>query len=421
MNRIVTSTILAAAMIVGAQTTNAQQVLTYEAYMKNVREKNIEYIVEKYNVDIAEARTQAAKTTNDPELSVAYSNNQDWSLMMGQGVEAELSYTFEMGKRKARIEVARSEAQLQSAILEDYFRNLRADATLLYLNTLIQKQKYDLISRSCEQMKQLARADSLRFALGEIPQTDAMQSLLEARILENEKQQMESEYRNALIELFAFQGERTFVPVDSLQGKLHLTDKAYNLQQLTQWALQNRTDLQVVLASKKVSEKNLKLAKANRMIDLGISIGGSYNMRVRNEEAPAPPFKGITAGITIPLPFSAINKGEIRAAQYEIKQWNAVYDEVELQICKEVTQAYNNYLSATSQLEKYQEFILPDAEVILHNKNYSYLRGEENLLELLNAQRTYNEVQQNYCQTLEDYFTALIELERAAGVWDIEL
>ena len=420
MNRIVTFIIVAAAMLFGAQTTNAQQVLTYEAYMKNVREKNIEYIVEKYNVDIAEARTQAAKVTNDPELSVAYSNNQDWSLMMGQGVEAELSYTFEMGKRKARIEVARSEAQLQSAILEEYFRNLRADATLLYLNTLIQKQKYDLIGRSCEQMKQLARADSLRFALGEVTQTDAMQSLLEARILENEKQQIESEYRNALIELFAFQGERTFV-VDSLQGRLHLTDKAYNLQQLTQWALQNRTDLQVVLASKKVSEKNLKLAKANRMIDLGISIGGSYNTRVRNEEAPAPPFKGITAGITIPLPFSAINKGEIRAAQYEIKQWNAVYDEVELQICKEVTQAYNNYLSATSQLEKYQEFILPDAEVILHNKNYSYLRGEENLLELLNAQRTYNEVQQNYCQTLEDYFTALIELERAAGVWDIEL
>ena len=104
-----------------------------------------------------------------------------------------------------------------------------------------------------------------------------------------------------------------------------------------------------------------------------------------------------------------------------MKQWNAVYDEIELQICKEVTQAYNNYLSATSQLEKYQGFILPDAEVILKNKNYSYLRGEENLLELLNAQRTYNEVQQNYCQTLEDYFTALIELERAAGVWDIEL
>jgi cobalt-zinc-cadmium efflux system outer membrane protein len=420
MNKTITTIFLIAAIIFGTQTTNAQSnIITFKDYLQKVQQNNISYLVEKYNVNIAEANAQAAKMISNPELYVGYYNNQDWSMQMGQGIEAELSYTFEMGKRKARIEVARSEAELQSVILEDYFRNLRADATLLYVNALVNKQKYELVSLACDQMNRLARADSLRFVLGEITQTDAMQSLLEARMLENEKLQMETEYRNTLIDIAVVQGELT--PVDALQGELRFTKKEYNLPQLTQWALQNRNDLQVEKKKKKVSEKNLKLAKANRMIDLGISIGGSYNMEVLNEDAPSPAFKGITAGITIPLPFSAINKGEVRAVQYEIKQWNAVYNEVELQISKEVVQAYNQYLSASLQLEKYQNFILADAETILKNKNYSYLRGEDDLLELLIAQRTYNEVQQDYCQTLEDYYTALIELQRAAGVWDIEL
>ena len=72
MKKIVLSISLIVAMIVGNQTVNAQRILTYEEYMNNVRERNIEYIVEKYEVSIAEANTQAAKIFPDPELSFSY-------------------------------------------------------------------------------------------------------------------------------------------------------------------------------------------------------------------------------------------------------------------------------------------------------------------------------------------------------------
>jgi cobalt-zinc-cadmium efflux system outer membrane protein len=52
---------------------------------------------------------------------------------------------------------------------------------------------------------------------------------------------------------------------------------------------------------------------------------------------------------------------------------------------------------------------------------YSYKRGQSSLLEVLNAQRTYNDVQHDYYGTLHDYAVALVELERAAGIWDINL
>ncbi|MNV75568.1 hypothetical protein D3C71_1688670 [compost metagenome] len=64
--------------------------------------------------------------------------------------------------------------------------------------------------------------------------------------------------------------------------------------------------------------------------------------------------------------------------------------------------------------------MLFDAQKVLDGKVYSYKRGETSLLEVLTAQRTFNDVQQSYLETLNIYGNALLELERAAGIWDIE-
>ena len=41
------------------------------------------------------------------------------------------------------------------------------------------------------------------------------------------------------------------------------------------------------------------------------------------------------------------------------------------------------------------------------------------LLEVLNAQRTYDEVRTLYIETLYNYAASLVELETSAGIWDI--
>jgi len=43
------------------------------------------------------------------------------------------------------------------------------------------------------------------------------------------------------------------------------------------------------------------------------------------------------------------------------------------------------------------------------------------LLEVLNAHRTYIELQLSHLEALFDYTSALIDLEKAAGIWDINL
>ena len=55
-------------------------------------------------------------------------------------------------------------------------------------------------------------------------------------------------------------------------------------------------------------------------------------------------------------------------------------------------------------------------EKVLDGKLYAYQRGETSLLEVLNAQHTYNEIQEAYAECLHDCMVALTELQRAAGI-----
>ncbi|MDR1369678.1 MAG: TolC family protein, partial [Dysgonamonadaceae bacterium] len=295
-------------------------------------------------------------------------------------------------------------------------RNLRTDAIIAYYTALKQKKIHEIQQSSYLRMLDLANADSVRYSLGSIMEVDARQSRLEAASMLNDVYSSESELRETLAQLSLFQGNKTMEIPDSIAGELFFSKHDFDLQELIIKAQNNRADLQAAIKSKKIAQNNLRLAGANRAIDLGLSIGGNYSSTVRNEIAPAPLFKGITAGISIPLKFSNTNKGGLRAAQFAVKQSELEYEAVELQIASEVVQAYNKYTIICRQVEQFNTSLLNDAEIILNKKIYSYERGETNILEVLNAQRTYNDVQTRYSETLCGCTVALVELERACGM-----
>ena len=395
--------------------------LSYTQYMTCVINDNLGYAAEKLNVPAAQAEVTAAKVFNDPNLSVSYYNNENNTLQMGEGVEVELSKTFTFGKRGANIALAKSEQALAEALLADYFRQLRADATVTYLEALRQQRLYQVKQRTYEHMRQLAESDSLRFRLGEIREVDATQSRVEAGVLRNELAQAQSELYRAFSDLRLMMGsfgtDTLFVP----EGELQLPARSFVLAELLDEAMRERTDLVVASRNKEVASKVLKVTRRERNTDVDLSIAVSRNARVHNEEAPAPPFTGVTAGIAIPLKFSNLNKGSVRAARFREQQAELQYQEACLTVQTEVMQAYRMYEVCSQQVEAYDNGLLRQAAEVMEGKNYSYQRGEVSLLEVLDAQRTYDDVQAQYIETLFNYSVALVELGRAVGLWDITL
>lgn len=391
------------------------QELTYNQFIKLVAEKNAAYLAEKYNVDIATANVQAAKVFNDPELSVGYGNNEDWSLQMGQSVEVELSYNINFGGvRRARINAANSEKEVTEASVNAYLCNLRSEAGQAWAEAWRLRESCKVLEANVIDMEKIAQGDSIRLSVGDLGRTDAMQSKLEAQTLRHELIALEAEYMNALLNLsYLIGGEKVEGIAD--QG-LPTSSNTYTEPGIYQTAEANRADLRAAELSQVLSENNMKLVKASRAMELGLSLGYSWNKEVRNEIAPAPKFNGFSIGFSVPLKFSNSNKGELNAARQAIMQSQQALLSARQQVHREVAQAFNNYKTSKKVMEQYNGSILQDAKEILESRKIGYQSGENSLIEVITAQQSYQEVMQAYIDAASQCYVSEIQLIQAIGL-----
>ena len=390
-------------------------------YLSRVSKGNLSYIAEQFNVSIAEAHLKAARIFPDPEISVSYANNEDKTLLMGQSFDAGVSYPFSLGnKRGANMLLAKSQKELAQSALDAYFQNLRAEATLSYFEAIRQKNLLQLQKDTYDRLHRLAEADSLRLKAGAINATDALQTDLEARSQQNHVFQAEADFQASLIQMAQLQGKIFSDTLLIPSGEFPLQSKEFNLSGLIQSALERRSDLHMAIRNKEISEKQLRLIQANRAFEFSLNAGYSHSTEVKNEIAPAPAFNSYSAGIAIPLKFSGLNRGEVQAAKSTITQSETLIKDVQLQITSEVTRYWVAYKAVEKQLFHYKDGLVNDAAKILEARTYAYQRGESGLIDLLNAQHTFIDLQIAYYETLYQYTEAKVLLEKAAGIWDIE-
>ncbi len=395
--------------------------LTYKEFLSKMIANNLSYAAEKYNINIAEAEVQAAKAFPDPELSIGWADNQQKRMQMGYGFEAELSWDLELGgKRKARKNLANEQKVLAELELQEFFHALRAESTITFLEAMQNKMLYDIQKDSYESMLQVAQSDSIRYSLGQISKVDAIQSKLEAKSMLNDLQDADDTWENSLMEIRNIISAKRVDSVYLPMGDFSQFVRLFALEDLIVTAQNNRADYLVAQQNQVVARKQVALARAERVIDLGLNIGVENNSFVKNAVAPTPGNTVVKAGISVPLKFSNRREAGLKTALYEERQAALEYDMVELELEKEITQAYRNYLTKQKQIQRFENGMLEEAKQVFEGIKYSYQRGASSLLEVLDAQRTYNETQQAYAETLFGYAESLVELEKAVGIWDID-
>ncbi|CAI9678457.1 Cobalt-zinc-cadmium resistance protein CzcC [Elizabethkingia anophelis] len=412
---IVTATLLSMTGIVKAQ---QKELLSFDEYLSMVGKKNLTYAAQKYNVSMAEASIQTANMFPDPQLDMEGSNN-GVSKNMGYTYGGSLGWTLELGgKRRARVDLAKNQSELSKILLLDFFRNLRADASLGYVEALKSKALLDVQQDSYKNMLQLSKSDSIRYRLGTISLVTSKQSKLEAASLLNSVYQAESAEQQAITALYVFLSDNKLTGRD-VDGDFNAFNRDFGIEDLLTQALNERADLLAAKQNTQVAKSQINLERANRKIDLGLTAGVSHNTTATNEIAPSPAVNAIKLGVSIPLKFSNNRNAGLKIAEMAHSQSQLEYQQVEQSIRAEVMQAYQQYMATQKQVKQFHNGMLTEAKNILDGIIYSYKRGESSILEVLNAQRTYNDVRKDYYQALADNATALIELERKTGIWDI--
>lgn len=161
-------------------------------------------------------------------------------------------------------------------------------------------------------------------------------------------------------------------------------------------------------------------AKRERIPEFDLFLGYGFNSEVKNEMAPAPRHGGIELGVSFPIPLFNRSKGEIQSAEIKRKQAELRYLQAEREVTNEVISAYNEYTSADKKLKFYTAGIVRTAKEVLDKKRDEYHNGDIHLIEVLDAQRSYDEILHLFYSVIYDKSMALVKLETAMGVWNIE-
>lgn len=397
--------------------------ITFDEFLNEVVAANLDYAAQRYNVSIAQATLAAAKEFQNPTIQlnggrdVTHGGDQ----RMPDTYGAALTQTIELGgKRKYRILGARENYQAAAATLDDFLRNLKLDAAAAFADALALSQSAEQKKQSADYLSRLTETQRVRFRAGDISRADMLQTQVEEQQFQNELLTAQADAENASLALNGFLGrersETSLVPI----GNLEISPRDFDLTTLLTDALKSRPDLIALRHARDAAQSNVHLEKANRVPDMDIGPSWTHSTSSQNSIAPSPEFDSVGISLSLPLPLWNRNKAGIASARFAAEQAQKQVESAELKAEVQLRQAFSAYRSALARVRNYQNGILKDADAVLESKRFSYQKGEASLLELLDAQRTANDVHSSYNDALAEQAKALIELERATGTWEIE-
>lgn len=168
------------------------------------------------------------------------------------------------------------------------------------------------------------------------------------------------------------------------------------------------------LASKVVVERaEDSLTLANRMRFPDVQLFASYTQLGVGQSAVQPPT--LSFGLTITLPSLYRYEGEIRKAKADIDASGVNQKKLEAQIAADVASAFETWTTQRQLVERTQAELLPRAKKARDITEAQFSEGKAQLVDYLDAQRTFIAANVEHLQDLTNYWTAVYQLEQAVG------
>lgn len=124
---------------------------------------------------------------------------------------------------------------------------------------------------------------------------------------------------------------------------------------------------------------------------------------------------GLLFEFSMPIPIFDRNQGNICRAKQQLNQLYERRNEGIVQLRIDLEDAYDQLISAYKAGVSFKENILSSARQAFDAAREEYAQGKNDYLELLDAQRTLFEVQEQYINTLIDYHHRKADVKRLGG------
>jgi outer membrane protein TolC len=236
---------------------------------------------------------------------------------------------------------------------------------------------------------------------------EVVRARVEAARAANEVRVAENEERLARAALNFLMGRTPSSPL-AIQGDLRIPVGAYDLEEITGWALQDRPE---VLKVTSAIERERLVKRQGFMSYLpDFDVGASKHQIPGEGET-----WDVTLSLALPVFFWQPARGEIAEADANLRALQQEASHLANAITLEVEGAYVNLTSAANQIRLFEEDILTQAEEAYQMYQFAYEQGEIEAMDLIEARRTLNDARTSYADALFNYDVARAAIEKAIG------
>jgi cobalt-zinc-cadmium efflux system outer membrane protein len=400
------------------QFANAQSGFTWEQIKSKFETVNPTLQADEINVQEMKAQETTAYLRPNPQFTLSTDGTQIaryqgvWKPTTGTQVSPNFSYLHEREhKRELRLESAQEGTQVASSQHQDLERNLLFNLRAAFVQTLQAKSILDLTRQQLDYYDHIIEISRARFKDGDLAQIDLDRIELQRVQYESDLQTAEVNLRTSKIQLLQLLNDRTPVDQFDVQGPFDFSDQLQTLDTFRQIGLDNRPDLKAALESIQQANTNHKLAISNGSTDPTLGAWYTYNPSFNN------PYAHQTIGLSVSIPLRIFdrNQGEKQRTQLDIGRNLQLADATLALVFGDVDSAYAQVNSSVILLRPYKERYLAQAVRVRETVTYAYQHGGASLMDFLNAQSDYRNVQLAYLQLIGSYLTAASQLNLAVG------
>ncbi len=372
-------------------------------------------------MDLSSAQLIVAKEFPNPTVSAstAFIGTYHNATALGNGIWDRsydtvfaVSQLIEIaGKRRDRQMSARQGILGAKARFFDSRRTLEQGVTKAYIAAVLAESNARILGESSAYLAREAQIAKARLNAGDISDSDKKQIEINAEQFDLQAQSAQAAAAQARIQVEVLMGERQprghWTPVDSL-ADLAKTQVAEAQAQ----AGAARADVLAAEADLKKSMADLMLQRAMRIPD------PTFSLLYQHDPLPPgpPPPDTFGIGVSFPLPIWNRNGGNIKAAQAARDQFDAALGKVRGQAAADISNAQVEYKEARERMQRYQGQIGPQASQVRQSVSFAYEKGGASLVDLLDAQRTDNDVRLATAQAMADTASAEADLTGATAV-----
>jgi cobalt-zinc-cadmium efflux system outer membrane protein len=397
----------------------APQALTWDELRTRFIAGNPALKADADNVDEMKAEEITAYLRPNPQFTGTVDgtsiapNNGVWAPFKGTFVSPNFSYLHERDhKRELRLESAREGTQITSAQHEDLQRNMVFNLRSQFVATLQAKFILGLAKADLEYYDHIIEISNNRLKAGDIAQIDFDRIELQRVQYESEIETAIVNLRTAKIQLLQLLNDnRTPVDQFDVTGVYDFNDSLDPLDTYQQAALTARPDLAAALETLQQSNTNHKLAVSNGSTDPTYGAWYTWNSSTNNPNGT----QTLGVSVNIPLRIFDKNQGEKKRTQIDIDRAQQASDAAKAQVFSDVNSAYEVVRSNIALLKPYKAKYNDEALRVRDTVSYAYMHGGASLMDFLNAQSDYRQVQLAYAQLIGAYMTAAAQLNLAVG------